>query len=290
VNLSAITTGSPLGTLPIDPVNASSTGLYYTYVTNGTQYEVTSLFESNLDKTQYGANPIIPNYPEVNAKGSSLTINPLWNPSGLVGYWPLTEGTGTTAYDLSGNGNNGTATGTAPYYAAGKVGPYAGNFNGSNNYINVGNPTSLQFSGNLSEVMWVFKPSTSSGGFLSKTDMINGGAYLGYGFSGGGFIFGADNQSNNPASTAQGSDANQWHFLAGVLNSGVRSLYLDGIFVASSSNGTSNWPVGANLFIGSGHSNATTTGSLSNALINDVRIYNRALSAAEVMALYNAER
>jgi len=29
---------------------------------------------------------------------------------GLVGYWPFNEGTGSTAYDHSGNGNNGTLT------------------------------------------------------------------------------------------------------------------------------------------------------------------------------------
>src|SRR5487761_1925286 len=92
VNFASTTTGSPLGSLPIDPTNTSSTGLFYSYSANGDQYEVTSLFESQKYKTQYANAPIDPSYPEVNAKGNSLTASPLYNPSGLVGYWPLDEG------------------------------------------------------------------------------------------------------------------------------------------------------------------------------------------------------
>jgi prepilin-type N-terminal cleavage/methylation domain-containing protein len=134
VNLSANTFGSSLSQLPIDPINATGTGLYYTYATNGSQLEVTSIFESQKYKTQYATNPMVPGYPEVNGKGSNLSLNPLYNSSGLVGWWPMDEGSGTVAQDLSGNGNNGTWNGSTPYYAGGKVGPYARNFNGSNDY------------------------------------------------------------------------------------------------------------------------------------------------------------
>ena len=40
VNFASITSGSPLPTVPIDPVNTTTTGNYYEYVTNGTNYEV----------------------------------------------------------------------------------------------------------------------------------------------------------------------------------------------------------------------------------------------------------
>lgn len=45
------------------------------------------------------------------------------NESGLVGYWPFDEGTGTTAFDLSGKGNNGTLV-NAPVYV--DFNPYPG--------------------------------------------------------------------------------------------------------------------------------------------------------------------
>jgi len=97
VNLASTTSGSHLSNLPVDPVNSSSTGLYYTYYSNGSQYEVTSIFESAKYKAQYGQSPVDPGYPEINAKGSSLSISPLFNPLGLVGYWPLTEGSGSSS-------------------------------------------------------------------------------------------------------------------------------------------------------------------------------------------------
>ena len=41
-----ISSGSPFGTLPVDPVNQTSSGLYYTYMTNGANYELTASMES----------------------------------------------------------------------------------------------------------------------------------------------------------------------------------------------------------------------------------------------------
>jgi hypothetical protein len=112
-------------------VNTTSTGLYYTYITNGTQYQVASIFESQKDKSQYGQSPMNPSYPEVNTKGSNLSLNPLWNPGGLVGYWPMDEGSGSTTVDASGSGNGGSLSSPAPTWTTGKVGNGALNFNGA---------------------------------------------------------------------------------------------------------------------------------------------------------------
>lgn len=46
INFASTSAGSPLGSLPIDPVNNSSSNLLYTYQTNGNQYEVTATMES----------------------------------------------------------------------------------------------------------------------------------------------------------------------------------------------------------------------------------------------------
>ncbi len=46
-NLSAITTGSPLGTLPTDPTNTSSSGEYYEYTTDGTNWKMAAVPESS---------------------------------------------------------------------------------------------------------------------------------------------------------------------------------------------------------------------------------------------------
>src|SRR3989338_5884576 len=56
--------------------------------------------------------------------------------NGLVGYWAFDEGSGTTAGDSSGNGNNGTLV-NGPTWTAGKVGSQAISFDGSNDYFAV---------------------------------------------------------------------------------------------------------------------------------------------------------
>jgi hypothetical protein len=67
----------------------------------------------------------------------------------LVGWWPLNEGTGSTAIDASTQGNNGTFTGaqtncSSSYYQTGYVLTYAGCF-GSADYVGMGNLAVMNF-------------------------------------------------------------------------------------------------------------------------------------------------
>ncbi len=62
--------------------------------------------------------------------------------NGLVGHWTFNELTGTTVYDKSGNGNDGTWSGSGDYWNnAGRFGS-AGEFNGSNDHVGIGNSIS----------------------------------------------------------------------------------------------------------------------------------------------------
>lgn len=61
--------------------------------------------------------------------------------SGLVGYWKMDEGTGTTASDSSGNGNSGASVNGATW-ASWKFN-FAGSFNGVNSYYDISNYSSL---------------------------------------------------------------------------------------------------------------------------------------------------
>ena len=58
VNMTQISQGTPLSQLPIDPVNTSSSRNYYTYTTNGQQFEVTMSPESQKYRTGGGADVI----------------------------------------------------------------------------------------------------------------------------------------------------------------------------------------------------------------------------------------
>jgi prepilin-type N-terminal cleavage/methylation domain-containing protein len=292
VNLKTMSLGSSLGSLPIDPINSSSTGLYYTYQTDGQKYELTSLLESSKYKAQYAQNPQLSGYPEVLAEGSNLSLSPLWNPSCLVGYWPLDEGTGTVAGDMSGNGNNGTATGTLPYYTAGKIGPYAGNFDGSDNVVRT---TQLftNFNQNITVSFWAKSNGVSTNqfcGFVSNADqapqegwgivatncltaspaikLFDGVAYRG---------------TSNPSILS-----GQWGMYSVVINTTTVNFYENGAFRQSDAYAPSGG-VGIPISLGSFWAQVGSTLSF-NGNIDDARVYNRVLSSAEVQALYNAEK
>ena len=311
VNLSLISSGSPLGALPIDPTNQSSSGLYYTYYTNGTQFEVTALFESQKNKTQYGQKPIVPGIPELNAQGSSLSINPLYNPQGLVGYWPMDEGSGSSTIDASGNGNVGTWVGTASgtnstYYTQGKVGAGAGVFDGSSNDDHISLPSaSLSPTSAWTISAWVQPTGSaaSSGVIFSKWESSNG-IYVNYQFDiglGGGHDLrlhvGASPSGSGGVTYITGNTTmtlGQWYHVVGVFDGATQklSVYVNGLSDATPvsttfsqcATNTANPYIGAFNFPWSNYQNAFT-GS-----IDDLRIYNRALSAAEIQALYNAEK
>jgi hypothetical protein len=131
-----------LSSLPIDPQNTSSTGLFYTYVSGGS-FELTAAFKSSKFKLG-GYKDIVSTdgglYPDLYEVGSNLSLQPLdHGDTSLVGYWPLNEGTGTIAYDKSGKGNNGTWNGTStPHYVTSN-GKMVGYFNGVSDYVNTTN-------------------------------------------------------------------------------------------------------------------------------------------------------
>jgi len=285
VNFSLISAGSPLGSLPIDPTNQSSTGLYYTYYGNGTNFEATALFESGKNKTQYGQKPIAQGFPEVNTVGNSITINPLFNPSGLVGYWPMDEGTGSTAYDWSGFGNSatwlGTATGTFGNYGVGKVGAYAGATWWANpsNYSAVKSGNIAGGSSAFTFSAWI-NPIGTAGYIMGDTEATGYRFYYsptgGYGLSASGY---AQSTGYYPA-------VNTWSYATLTYDGTTLKTYGNGMFVGSSTVSLITLP-SSNIYIG-GVFNSGYGGF--NGLIDDVRVYNRALSAAEIQTLYNAEK
>ena len=76
-----------------------------------------------------------------------------WSTDGLVGCWLCNEGGGNTIFDLSGNGNHGSFTGTV--WGTGRDGP-ALDFDGDD-YVSVGSDSSIDISlfSELSILAWV---------------------------------------------------------------------------------------------------------------------------------------
>jgi len=215
--------------------------------------------------------------------------------NGLVGRWGFDEGTGTVTYDESGNGNNGTLINGPTWQSTSscKVG-YCLGFNGSSTYVNMGTSTVFHFGANqpFTITLWFLKSGT--GGIrprlLSKrTGNIwyevylndpNGNyiqASVAYNYSGGIYT----NIGQVPV------NLNQWYFVAFVrnTNAGQVYLYVNGQLQASSADATVNYPVDD---INTPLMTSYTTDSILNGLEDDIRIYNRALSASEIQQLYNS--
>ena len=73
-----------------------------------------------------------------------------------AGHWKLDEGSGTTAYDSSGNGNHGTLT-NGPSWTSGKIGG-AVSFDGADDYVQVPDSNTLDLANALTLAMWI-KPA-----------------------------------------------------------------------------------------------------------------------------------
>lgn len=74
INFGSLSFGSPLSQMPVDPTNSSSTGLYYTFVLSGTNWELTAILES----VKYGPKMVIDGGLSSNAyeSGTDLTLTP----------------------------------------------------------------------------------------------------------------------------------------------------------------------------------------------------------------------
>jgi hypothetical protein len=189
--------------------------------------------------------------------------------------YSFNEGTGTIVHDVSANANNGTLQGGAAWTASGKYGN-AILFNGTNGYVNVANAPSLQLASALTLEAWI-NPSLLNGVWRDVIYKANDNYYLV-----------ADSTSSKPAtggSTFGGAlfgtgalTTNTWTHLAGTYDGITVRLYVNGVQVSSRAQ-TGPIAVSANPLQIGGDS---VYGQYFQGSIDEVRVYNRALSAAEI--------
>ncbi len=77
----------------------------------------------------------------------------------------------------------------------------------------------------------------------------------------------------------------EWYQVAIVARDGSQEFYVNGVQMASTSH-TDRWTFSYQAFVGTGANQNTPVGTYYHGLIDDVRIYNRALSEAEIQLLY----
>ena len=225
-----------------------------------------------------------------NSSGGALTnyqvqINPFTdssfiNNTGLVGSWHLNEGTGTTAADMSGNGNNGTMNGSSYWNASGKFGSsFQGN--GSSNYVNVPNATVLNPTSAVTVSYWV--KNNGSVGMPVNKDSGSTGFYAYTNGSVMSLAVRTTSGSLEQYSVSNFGD-NSWHlFTATWSNSdGYVRIYKDGVLDA-----TSPTTLGGTII---SNTNALKIGGTTSyyfgGQIDEFTLFNRALSASEIALRY----
>lgn len=202
--------------------------------------------------------------------------------SNLVGWWRLDEGTGTNAADSGSGGNAGTLT-DGPTWGAGKVGPYSVTFDGSNDYISVTHAASIDMTTVMTIAAWI-KTSTADRWIVEKRDSGQANGWTLNGNSDGTFGFAILNSPNNQiiTSTSLINDG-AWHHVVGVLSGGVVSLYFDAQSQGTpSGSATSAASHTGNMFFGK----RVNDTDYHNGQLDDIRLYNRALSATDIKELY----
>jgi hypothetical protein len=236
----------------------------------------------------------------------SATTDPDGSEPNLVGHWPLDDNAAnTTVLDSSGNGNDGTFNdsvnpNTNAHSVTGQVNS-ALSFDGIDDYVDIADDPSLDMTTKLTVALWMQQPAAATKKvFVAKWDYKTQGCWA----------FQTDNRNsdelrvyiatslvdNGSGGNGRTTDANMvaesWYHVAfvydgdGAANADRLKIYVDGTektlsfygtiipsFLQDSSSSVKIGKFGGDL------------GRYFNGIIDDVRIYNRALGAEEILEL-----
>lgn len=206
--------------------------------------------------------------------------------TGLVGHWTFDDGSGPTASDSSGSGNHGTLSGAT--WTTGHIGSGALSFDGEDDLVSIDSPTGLpNIDAEQTLSMW-FKYSSlppfkyaiitfrdTGGSAANQFSMNNSGTFLVSRWGGG------------EIHSTSAPSANEWHHVCwtteGHETTGI--LYVDGAPADTDTTWQQSGTVGKIYFStydGQGVFDEPFAGEL-----DDVRVYDRALTAEQVAALYS---
>ena len=209
-------------------------------------------------------------------------------PTGLAGYWKFDEGAGTQAADSSGQGRVGTLLKSTGWTTGKLGGALAFTAADANDRVDMGN---FNVSGNkLTLAAWIYVKSIGSDPrIIAKStgtqtnDLywlleIDDGSTPRLGFrvhSGGSLL----------RLTGGSVEKNQWIHVAGVYDGTTMRIYKNGVEVAKKAKSGSLRTGSASVWVGDNPPNAQRPFEGS---IDDVQVYSRALSVAEVQGLHKA--
>lgn len=218
--------------------------------------------------------------------------------TGLLAYWKFDEGSGLSPQDSSGSGYTLSAAAT-PTWVPGQVGAYATALNGTTQYWKLADQTALHLTTNWTYSAWVYESSVTSNqptiegydngatGFVAALNIIING-------NTGNYVSVTEQNGTNGVNI-NGSiilSATTWYLVTVTHGSGNTSIYINGVLDTTQAERDPSFAVSAGslgLTIGAFAANhympSGTEFFAGN--IDDVRIYNRTLTASDVVDLYN---
>jgi hypothetical protein len=206
-------------------------------------------------------------------------------PSGAVpvGYWRFDEGSGTLAADSSGNGLNGSLV-NGPTWMTGRVNS-AINFDGVNDYVQVGSQPALLMTNALTLSAWIYPTSSTS----TRTIVNREGEYdIGELEGVLSWAFSNTNPGWNWVSTGYSPPLFQWTHIAVTYNNGLVKTYANGVLVhtyngsgaiVDSSTPENDFRIGSRQ--------CSFCAEYFSGGIDEVRMYSTELSAADIQTLAN---
>lgn len=202
---------------------------------------------------------------------------------GLAGYWKLDEGEGDTVRDASGSGNNGMIHGAK--WTDGKL-----TFDGSGDYVDCGDGTSLDITGAITIEAWIKLHSLGSVQSIVSRDNNTDRNF--------GIQIVATNRLNFYVVRVEAYDSSitgntifttgVWYHIAGTYNGSEQKVFVNGVSDSRPLTRTTNIDDDdVSLTIGAQEDGVDR---LCKGTISEVRIYNRALTEKEIEGHYKAGR
>ncbi|MEO7991468.1 MAG: FG-GAP-like repeat-containing protein [Chryseolinea sp.] len=204
---------------------------------------------------------------------------------GLIAYYPFTG----NANDLSGNTNNGTVNGATLTTDRFGTANSAYLFNGTSSYISIPNSSSLQSpTTKLTMNAWINMAGYSLvgqafGPIFTKSNSTSTNFMYAFAIGTAGDVEAEINNFSNFASAPYTFCFNQWYMVTAVLDNTTAYLYVNGSLIGTQTFTTNIASDVLGLEIGR---DSPGLMEIFNGKIDDIRIYNRALSDCEVAGLY----
>ncbi|HUS83435.1 MAG TPA: LamG domain-containing protein, partial [Dehalococcoidia bacterium] len=208
---------------------------------------------------------------------------------GLVGYWAMEEGSGTTLDDSTDPANDATTVGSPTWVSPGKVGSYALSLDGSDDYAMVADDNCLDITNAITISAWL-KPGKVGTQYPLKKATQGGIDGYELSLSSGGKVFVRFNQAASGNAYRIDSDTsyptNTWIHVAATYDGTTMRLYYNGLPEGSLAGPTAIATNALALGIGAQPSDFA---SKYQGQMDEARVHNRALSECEIRVLAGLE-